>query len=121
MTGKVVLVLCLFAVAWYGSWTREHWTNRLVRWVAYRLGWTPLYWTEDKDEFKDLVWTHRYDDIDGVMMRPIHPQMSVAPPWAKLHWVRNEHVKWMLGHKKAKAEMLNKYRKTAPAADEVNK
>jgi hypothetical protein len=26
----------------------------------------------------------RYDSIDLHMMRPVHPDMSVAPPWAKM-------------------------------------
>jgi hypothetical protein len=28
-------------------------------------------------------YDHRYSGIDFNMCRPIHPQMSVAPPWAK--------------------------------------
>ncbi len=28
-------------------------------------------------------YTHRYDDIDRIMTRPIHRNMSVAPPCAK--------------------------------------
>jgi hypothetical protein len=28
--------------------------------------------------------SHRYDSIDRHMGRPIHKQMSVAPPWARL-------------------------------------
>jgi len=30
------------------------------------------------------TYSHRYDGIDRHMGRPIHPSMSVAPPWAKL-------------------------------------
>lgn len=29
------------------------------------------------------IYSHRYDSIDGAAMRPIHREMSVAPPWAK--------------------------------------
>lgn len=29
-------------------------------------------------------FSHRYDSIDRAMARPIHENMSVAPPWAKL-------------------------------------
>ena len=29
------------------------------------------------------VWDWRYDPLDRMMGRPIHDQMSVAPPWAK--------------------------------------
>lgn len=28
-------------------------------------------------------YDYRYDSIDYAVGRPIHPQMSVAPPWAK--------------------------------------
>jgi hypothetical protein len=28
--------------------------------------------------------SHRYDSIDRHMGRPIHKQMGVAPPWARL-------------------------------------
>ncbi len=34
------------------------------------------------------TYTHRYDDIDGTMSRPVHRHMSVAPPWAKARIVR---------------------------------
>lgn len=34
------------------------------------------------------VWDHRYDAIDLAMSRPIHRQMSVAPPSAKMRIVR---------------------------------
>jgi len=29
------------------------------------------------------IYSHRYDGIDHTMCRPIHKDMSVAPPWAK--------------------------------------
>lgn len=29
-------------------------------------------------------YTHRYDGIDYTMGRPIHKNMSIAPPWAKI-------------------------------------
>jgi hypothetical protein len=34
------------------------------------------------------VYTHRYDAIDFAMGRPIHKDMSVAPPWAKRRIVK---------------------------------
>lgn len=34
------------------------------------------------------TFTHRYDGIDFQMGRPIHSEMSVAPPWAKRHIVK---------------------------------
>lgn len=33
------------------------------------------------------TYDHRYDGIDHTMSRPIHKDMSVAPPWAKLRIV----------------------------------
>lgn len=38
---------------------------------------------EDDPMFGLRQWGCRYDSIDRVMMRPIHKDMSVAPPWAK--------------------------------------
>jgi len=35
------------------------------------------------------VYSHRYDSVDRMSMRPIHPNMSVAPPWATPHIVRD--------------------------------
>lgn len=29
------------------------------------------------------IYQYRYDSIDLAAMRPIHKNMSVAPPWAK--------------------------------------
>lgn len=34
------------------------------------------------------IYSHRYDGIDFTMSRPIHKQMSVAPPWAKSRIVK---------------------------------
>lgn len=34
------------------------------------------------------VYDFRYDGIDRHMCRPIHKDMSVAPPWAKRRIVR---------------------------------
>lgn len=36
------------------------------------------------------TYSSRYDSIDAHMGRPIHPQMSVAPPWAKRHIVKDK-------------------------------
>jgi len=33
--------------------------------------------------------THRYDSIDMQMQRPIHREMTVAPPWAKMRISRS--------------------------------
>ena len=30
------------------------------------------------------IYSHRYDYLDRIMTRPIHKDMSVAPPWAKM-------------------------------------
>lgn len=34
------------------------------------------------------VYSHRYDSADMMGLRPIHKDMSVAPPWAKVKIVR---------------------------------
>lgn len=34
------------------------------------------------------TYAHRYDGIDRMMGRPIHPRMGVAPPWARRQIVR---------------------------------
>lgn len=42
------------------------------------------YVTEADDPlFGRKAWSARYDSIDRAMARPIHKEMSVAPPWAK--------------------------------------
>lgn len=38
---------------------------------------------KDDPMFGLRQWDDRYDGIDRAMMRPIHKDMSVAPPWAK--------------------------------------
>ena len=35
------------------------------------------------------TYRSRYDAIDWHLSRPIHPHMSVAPPWAKMRIVRD--------------------------------
>jgi hypothetical protein len=73
------LALLLFGL-WYlkfVSATRNAWPNRLIRWFIDKAGYKFLY--KDGKRF----WTHRYDDIDAMMRRPIHENMSVAPPWAE--------------------------------------
>lgn len=43
-----------------------------------------VYVTERDDPmFGRHAWSARYDSIDRAMSRPIHPKMTVAPPWAK--------------------------------------
>lgn len=48
--------------------------RRLLSLIGLRVYYTCL-WGE---------YSHRYDDIDRMMDRPRHPDMTVAPPWAKL-------------------------------------
>lgn len=52
--------------------------RRLLRLLGYRI--------EYVSDFG--VHSHRYGGIDAHMGRPIHKDMSVAPPWAKLRIVR---------------------------------
>jgi len=43
-----------------------------------------VYVTERSDPmFGRKAWSGRYDAIDHKMLRPIHKDMSVAPPWAR--------------------------------------
>lgn len=53
-------------------------------WLLRKLG----YRVEYVSEFG--VHASRYDGTDYAMGRPIHPQMSVAPPWAKRRLTRME-------------------------------
>jgi hypothetical protein len=41
-------------------------------------------------EYRSNFGTHlyRYGVLDRITMRPIHREMSVAPPWATRHFVR---------------------------------
>ncbi len=55
----------------------------LVAWFARKLGFHVVYvcgWG---------VFEHRYDSLDRQMHRPIHRDMSTAPPWAKMRIVRS--------------------------------
>lgn len=52
--------------------------ERLMKLLGYRV--------EYVSEFG--VHSRRYDSIDLAMTRPIHPNMSVAPPWAKRRFVQ---------------------------------
>ena len=36
------------------------------------------------------VYKHQYDSLDAMMGRPIHKDMSVAPPWATARIIQNE-------------------------------
>jgi hypothetical protein len=36
------------------------------------------------------VYDCRYDGLDWHMGRPIHPGMSVAPPWAARRWAKSQ-------------------------------
>lgn len=43
-----------------------------------------VFVTRDDDPmFGRRAWSSRYDAVDRAMTRPIHRDMSVAPPWAK--------------------------------------
>ena len=52
--------------------------RRLIEAVGYRV----IYQSELG------IHSHRYSGIDHTMNRPIHQDMSVAPPWAKLRIVK---------------------------------
>lgn len=46
------------------------------------------YRIEYRSEFG--VHDARYSGVDAAMQRPIHPDMSVAPPWAKRKFVKSK-------------------------------
>lgn len=54
----------------------------MIRFVLRQFGFTICY----KSNFG--THTYRYGILDRMMMRPIHRDMSVAPPWATRHIVR---------------------------------
>ena len=53
-----------------------------MRWVLNLLGYRVEYVSDWG------VHSRRYNSLDASMGRPIHADMSVAPPWAKLRIVR---------------------------------
>ena len=57
--------------------TREFFMNKLFRNILGKFGYKIQYTYDSK------IWDYKYDDIDYAMGRPIHYNMSVAPPWAK--------------------------------------
>lgn len=52
--------------------------RRLLSWFGYRVVYVSEYGTHD----------YRYDGIDRTMCRPIHPDMSIAPPWSQMRIVK---------------------------------
>ena len=55
----------------------------MIRRLLALFGWRVTYvcaWGE---------YSRRYDSIDLQMLRPIHENMSVAPPWAQLKLKRD--------------------------------
>lgn len=52
--------------------------NWILSWFGYKIVYQSEYGTHDS----------RYDSADYQMGRPIHRDMSVAPPWAKMRIVR---------------------------------
>lgn len=121
MSAILILGLAFAAfVIYYISLTRNTWPNRLARWVLGLAGYTVLYWEDGETEpnWKDRVWEHRYDDIDGMMQRPIHESMSVAPPWTPMHLVETWMVGALLAHREDKARLLKRARKPRASTQE---
>jgi len=50
----------------------------MIVWLLKKLGFTVTYVCEWGE------YNSRYDYLDHVQTRPIHKDMSVAPPWAKM-------------------------------------
>lgn len=54
----------------------------MIRWLLGKLGYDVIYvcaWG---------IYDERYSSLDYMMGRPVHPQMRVAPPWAKRRIVK---------------------------------
>jgi hypothetical protein len=59
---------------------------RYVVWLKNQVGAKREYVYRTKDdgtEFGGREWPTRYGPADSAGQRPMHPKMSVAPPWAK--------------------------------------
>ena len=54
-----------------------------IRWILNLFG----YRIEYKSKFG--THSHKYDSLDVMAARPIHKNMSVAPPWAIRQIVKN--------------------------------
>lgn len=48
--------------------------NTILGWFGYKLAYTCDWGT----------YRYRYDSIDYNMGRPVHKDMGIAPPWAKM-------------------------------------
>lgn len=57
--------------------------ENVIAWLARKLGFQVVYVCEWG------VYEHRYNYLDRQMQRPIHRDMSTAPPWAKRRIVRS--------------------------------
>ncbi len=56
----------------------------MMRWLLRQFGFRIVYVCDWG------VWDTRYSAVDYMMMRPCHPAMSVAPPWAVRRIVKKE-------------------------------
>jgi hypothetical protein len=54
----------------------------MIEWLLKKLGYRVTYVCEWGE------YRHRYDYLDHAQTRPIHKDMSVAPPWAKMKVTR---------------------------------
>ena len=62
----------------------------MIRKILHFFGLRILYVSgqqDIEDGYKEM-YSHRYDSIDHMSGRPIHKNMSVAPPWYKLRIVK---------------------------------
>lgn len=58
--------------------------GRVMKWLLRLFGLRIVYVCEWG------VYKHQYDSLDAMMGRPIHKDMSVAPPWATARIIQNE-------------------------------
>lgn len=71
---------------------------RYVVWLKNQMApWSFVYKTNSDDPmFGEKEWSRRYDSLDRQATRPIHKNMSVAPPWAKR--IRIDNARWQYSH-----------------------
>ena len=56
----------------------------MINFILSLFGYKRIYYLPNGNKYNS-----RYDSIDLMMNRPIHKDMSVAPPWAKTKIIRN--------------------------------
>lgn len=77
MLHTVAFLILLLVLALFLWWQLCDTLGSPARWLLGKMGYTVSY------VHKWGTYTHRYNGLDMQMHRPIHPNMSVAPPSAR--------------------------------------